>query len=125
MGPDGITVDPRGLYVYVANKTGGSISGYGVNLATGGLSSLATGGSGTTGAQPGCVIVEPALGRFVYTANFADGSVSGFVLNPNNGALSATQNVFYGTAGLTQCVAAVQHGNHPVIAVQNTAGTGS
>ena len=120
--PDGIVVDPRGLYVYVANKTGGTISGYGVNLATGGLSTLATGNTQTTSAQPGCVIVEPALGRFVYTANFAGNSISGFVLDPNTGALSATQNTFYNTTGLTQCVAAVSHGNHPIIHVQNTAG---
>ncbi|RRA48728.1 beta-propeller fold lactonase family protein [Acidipila sp. EB88] len=123
--PDGIVVDPRGLYVYVTNKIGGTVQGYGVNLSTGGLSSLATNGTGTTGAYPGCVIVEPALGRFVYTANFAGNSISGFILDPNTGGLSATQNTFYDTSGLTQCVAAVSHGNHPIIHVQNVAGSGS
>ena len=121
-GPDGIVVDPRGLYVCVANKTGGTISGYGVNLATGGLSALSTNGSQPTNAQPGCVIVEPALGRYVYTANFAGNSISGFVLDPSTGGLSATQNSFYDTSGLTQCVAATSHGNHPIIHVQNTSG---
>ncbi len=121
--PDGIVVDPRGLYVYVANKNGGSVSGYGVNLATGALSALATGGTAATGAQPGCVIVEPALGRFLYTGNFVDNTVSGFNLDPNTGALSATQGAFYNTSGLTTCVAAVSHGNHPIIHVQNVAGS--
>ena len=124
-GPDGITVDPRGLYVYVANKFGESVSGYAVNQTNGALSAIssASGGSGggTTGAQPGCVIVEPALARFVYTANFLDGSVSGFVLNPNNGALSATEGQFYAASGLTSCVAAIQHGNHPVIGTSSQA----
>ena len=119
--PDGVVVDPRGLYVYVANKFGNSISGYAVNQATGGLSALATGGSGITGAEPGCVIVEPALGRFVYTANLVDGTVSAFVLNPNNGALTAAQGGFYAASGLTSCVAATPHNNHPVITTSNEA----
>ena len=124
-GPDGITVDPRGLYVYVANKFGESVSGYAVSQTNGALSSIssATGGtgSGSTLAQPGCVIVEPALARFVYTADFLGNSVSGFVLNPNTGALSATQGQFYAASGLTSCVAAIQHGNHPVIGTSSQA----
>ena len=120
--PDGIVVDPRNDYVYVSNFNGSSISGYAINQGTGGLSPLGTGGTGTTGAQPGCVIVEPALGRYVYTANFVDNSISGFVLNPNNGALSATQGQFYATSGQSTCVAATQHGNHPVINPTNASG---
>ncbi len=124
-GPDGITVDPRGLYVYVANKFGASVSGYAVNQANGALSAIssATGGSGnlSTEAQPGCVIVEPALARFVYVADFLGNSVNGFVLDPNTGALSATQGLFYAASGLTSCVAAIQHGNHPVITTSNQA----
>ncbi len=119
--PDGITVDPRGLYVYVSNKFGQSVSGYAVNSASGALSALASGGSGVTGPQPGCVVVEPALAHFVYTANFLDGTVSGFVLNTDNGALSATQGQFYQASGLTACAAAIQHGNHPVIGTSNLA----
>lgn len=116
--PDGITVDPRGNYVYVANRSGGTVSGYTINQSTGALTTLAsstTTGAAQTQAQPGCVIVEPALGRFLYTADFLGGDVSGFVLDPNTGALSATLGVYYGTAGLSHCVAATAHGNHPVI----------
>ncbi len=117
--PDGVVVDPRGTYVYVANKIGGSISGYAVNTGTGQLSPLATGGSGITAAQPGCIIVEPALGRYVYTANFLAGSISGFTLDPSTGALGGTQNAPYNNSGLSQCVAATQHGNHAVIQAYN------
>ena len=118
--PDGIVAEPRGEYVYVANRFGASVTGYAVNQGTNALSAI-SGGSGTgtgtagTGAQPTCVIVDPALARFVYTANFVDNSISGFVIDPNTGALSATQGGFYETSGLTSCVAATRHGNHPVI----------
>ena len=120
VGPAGIVTDPRGEYVYVANRFGSSITGYAVNQGTNALSAISGGsgvgaGTGVTGAQPTCVIVEPALARFVYTSNFVDGSISGFVLDPNTGALSATQGGFYPSSGLTGCVAATQHGNHPVI----------
>ncbi len=118
--PDGIVAEPRGEYVYVANRFGPSVTGYAVNQGTNALSAISGGsgtgtGAGTTGAQPTCVIVDPALARFVYTSNFVDNSISGFVINPNTGALSATQGGFYETSGLTSCVAATQHGNHPVI----------
>jgi 6-phosphogluconolactonase len=113
-GPDGITVNPQGTYAYVSNKYGPSVNGYAINQGTGQISAL-TAGTGGTGAQPGCVIVEPALGRFLYTANYEDGSVSGFTINPNTGALAGSQNSPYETNGLSQCVAAVPHGNHPII----------
>jgi 6-phosphogluconolactonase len=119
--PAGVVVDPTGRYVYVANKVGDSVSGYAVNLGTGALSSLSTGGSFTVGTQPTCLIVEPALGRFLYTADFEGNDVSGVSINTDTGALAGTQNSPYNTTGLTTCVAAVQHGNHPVIKVQNTA----
>jgi 6-phosphogluconolactonase len=118
--PDGVVVDPTGKYVYVANRGGQSVSGYAVNLGTGELSTLSTGGSATVGTQPGCLVVEPALGRFLFTANFQSNDVSGLSLDPSTGALAGTQNSPYNTAGLTTCVAAIQHGNHPVIHVQNT-----
>ncbi len=120
--PAGIVVEPRGMFVYVSNRIGGSVSGYAVNLGTGALTALGTGGSAATQTQPICLIVEPALARFLYTANFVDGSISGFSLDPNSGALAATQGAFYGTSGLSTCVAATSHGNHPIIHVQNTAG---
>ncbi len=118
-GPDSVTVDPRGRYVYIANRTGGSVSAYAINQATGALSAVASatggGSEGITQAQPTCVIVEPALGRFVYTSNFVDGTISGFLLDPNTGGLSATQGAYYNGSGLATCVAATRHGNHPII----------
>lgn len=120
--PAGVVVDPTGRYVYVSNRGGQSVSGYAVNLGTGELSTLSTGGTATVGTQPSCLVVEPALGRFLFTANFESNDVSGLSINTSTGALAGTQNSPYTTAGLTTCVGAISHGNHPVIHVQNTAG---
>ena len=121
--PQGITVDPRGQYVYVANYIGDSVSGYAINANTGALSALGTGGSVGTEPRPSCIIVEPALARFVYTADYDGNAVNGFVLNPDTGALSAVQGGYYQTSGLSKCVAAVSHGNHPIIQDYGTAGS--
>lgn len=120
--PDGIAVDQRGMYAYVSNYVGGSISEYAINQSTGALTASGGGSSIGTNTEPGCIIIEPALNRFVYTANNNGNSVSGFVMNPDTGALSATQGTYYNTAGLSRCVAAVSHGNHPINYVQPTAG---
>jgi 6-phosphogluconolactonase len=121
--PQGIVVDPRGEYVYVSNYIGDTVSGYAINTNTGALSALGTGGSVGTEPRPSCIIVEPALARFVYTADYDGNAVNGFVLNPDTGGLSAVQGQYYQTSGLSKCVAAVSHGNHPVI--QDYASAGS
>jgi 6-phosphogluconolactonase len=121
--PQGIVVDPRGEYVYVSNYIGDTVSGYAINQGTGALSALGTNGSVGTEPRPSCIIVEPALARFVYTADFDGNSVNGFVLDPNTGGLSAVQGQYYGTSGLSKCVAAVSHGNHPIIQVFESAGS--
>ncbi len=121
--PQGVVVDPRGQYVYVSNYIGATVSGYAINQATGALSTLGTGGSVPTQPRPSCIIVEPALARFVYTADYDGNAVNGFVLDPNTGGLSAVQGQFYQTAGLSKCVAAVSHGNHPIIQVFGSAGS--
>ena len=113
--PDSVVVDPRGMYIYVANYNAASISAYSINTGTGYPTGVASAGTyATGGAGPTCIFVEPALGRYVYTTNFLDGSVGGQNLNPNTGALTATQNSPYLSAGQPTCMAAVPHGNHPL-----------
>ncbi len=112
--PSNITIDPRGLYMYVTNFFSNSISGYAINTTTG-IPSATAPGNYTVGAHPQCVIVEPALGRFAYITAFADNNVYGYQLNPNTGVLTGTQNSPYITSGQPTCLAAVTHGNHPVI----------
>ena len=89
--PTAITIDPRGIYIYVANSLDSSVSAYSISLPTGTPSAVvsATSSSGnSTDTEPVAIIVDPALGRYVYTANYLGNSVSGFRLDPNTGALT-------------------------------------
>jgi 6-phosphogluconolactonase len=114
--PVSVAVDPRGYYVYVSNYNSATISSYAIDLSNGSPSQVAGSGSSKTGTNPGCIIVEPALGRFVYTANFADDTVTAMQLNPHTGVLSGVQNSPFSAGGQPTCVAAIPHGNH---AIQN------
>jgi 6-phosphogluconolactonase (cycloisomerase 2 family) len=120
--PVAVSVDPRGQYIYVANYNSGDITAYAINQSTGTPSAVAGASSYATGANPSCVLIEPALGRFIYTANFTDDTVTGFELNPNTGTLTANQNSPYKAAGQPTCAAAIPHGNHSTQHVQPVAG---
>ncbi|HEX5234285.1 MAG TPA: beta-propeller fold lactonase family protein [Silvibacterium sp.] len=122
--PDGITIDPSGTYIYVANFNSGTISSYQIAPGTGAPSALAGATSHATGPGPICILVDPAFGRFLYTANFLDNSVTGYLVNPNSGALTGTENSPYPAAGQPTCAAAIAHGNHPGEHVQATSGNG-
>jgi 6-phosphogluconolactonase (cycloisomerase 2 family) len=112
--PDGITVDPRGEYVYVSNYNAKDISAYTINTATGYPTGVAAAGTYLTGTGPTCIFVEPSLGRYVYTSNFLDDSVSGLSLDPNTGTLTAVPNTPFLTSGQPTCAAAIPHGNHAI-----------
>jgi DNA-binding beta-propeller fold protein YncE len=121
--PVGVTVDPRGEYIYVTNyQSSGTISEYSINQATGAPSASASSSISSDGPGPICIIVEPALARFVFTPNFLSSTVGGKKLDPNTGALSTNQNSPYPTAGQPTCVAAVPHGNHSTQNTSSTAG---
>jgi 6-phosphogluconolactonase (cycloisomerase 2 family) len=84
LGPEGIAIDPTGVYLYVANYNDGTVSSFSIN-ANGSLTALATGNQAvSTGnlnllANPGPmdVKVDPT-GRFVYVVNYLDESISLF-----------------------------------------------
>ncbi len=88
--PTAITIDPRGIYIYITNSLDNTVSAYSISLPTGTPSTiveLTASAGNATDTEPVSIIVEPALGRFVYTANYLGNSVSGFRLNPDTGAL--------------------------------------
>lgn len=113
--PTSVAVDPRGIYIYLANQLDSDVSGYTINLPTGTPSALVNTTSSalySTDTQPVALAIDPALGRFVYTANTLGNSISGFRLNPDSGALIATQATPYPTGAKPTALAIVPHGNH-------------
>ncbi len=110
--PEGVIVDPRGLYVYVANFGSSTVGAYAITQSTGALSAVA-GSAGTSVATgPTCVTIEPALGIYLYTSNNLDNSVSGEKLSPNTGSLSEIQGSQFPASALPTCIASVANGAH-------------
>jgi 6-phosphogluconolactonase len=116
--PDAVQVDPRGIYVYVANYNANDVSAYTIDRGTGNATQISGSTTYAVDAGPTCILVEPAEGRYVYTSNFLGNTVSGLFLNPSTGALSAVQNTPFKAAGQPTCSAAITHGNHSVETVQ-------
>jgi YVTN family beta-propeller protein len=110
--PEGVTVDPRGEYVYVANYNSDTVSAFAINVATGALSSVAGSSGNAVATGPTCVAIDPALGIYAYTSNNVDGSVSGLQLNPHTGALTNVQGTKFPAAALPTCAVAVGNGAH-------------
>jgi 6-phosphogluconolactonase (cycloisomerase 2 family) len=110
--PEGVTVDPRGEYVYVANFNSETVSGFAINVATGALSSVAGSSANAVATGPTCVAIDPALGIYLYTSNNVDGSVNGLQLNPHTGALTNVQGSKFPSGTLPTCAVAVGNGAH-------------
>jgi 6-phosphogluconolactonase (cycloisomerase 2 family) len=111
--PLGLTIDPRGQFLYVANYTSGTISAYAINTANG--TPVGSVGSASTLVDTGpmCVTVEPALGIYLYTANNLASTVSALQLDPHNGGLKQVQNTPFPANGLPTCAVSVANGSHP------------
>jgi len=111
--PVGITIDPRGKFLYVANFTSGTIGAYAIDTATGTPVGSVGSSSTTVDTGPTCVTVEPALGIYVYTANNLASTVSALQLDPHNGGLKQVQNTPFPAGGLPTCAVSVANGSHP------------
>jgi len=108
--PVNLTIEPRGKYLFTANKASSTVSSFTINLTNGSLGLNGT--SAAVGTQPSCVTVEPALGIYLYTSNFVDGTISGEQLNANTGALSAIPNTPFPSSAQPSCITAVANGSH-------------
>ena len=111
--PLGLTIDPRGQFLYVANYTSGTIGAYAINTANGTPVGSGVSASTTVDTGPQCVTIEPALGIYVYTANNLAGTVSALQLDPHNGGLKQVQNTPFPSNGLPTCAVSVANGSHP------------
>ena len=116
--PVSVEVDPRGIYVYVANYNANDVSAYTIDRSTGNATQIAGSTTYAVDAGPTCILIEPAEARFVYTSNFLGETVSGLTLNPATGALSPVQNTPFKATGQPTCSAAITHGNHAIEVVQ-------
>jgi len=84
LGPNGITVNPTGPYVYTANYNSSDVSQYSIGAA-GGLTFVATAATGTSGAAS--IAFNPA-GTYAYVANYLAGDVSMYSVSAVNGSLT-------------------------------------
>jgi 6-phosphogluconolactonase (cycloisomerase 2 family) len=111
--PVGLTIDPRGEFLYVANFSSSTVGAYAIDVATG--TPVGSVGSASTAVDtsPMCVTIEPALGIYLYTANNLASDVSALQLNPHNGGLQQVQNTPFPSSGLPTCAVAVANGSHP------------
>jgi DNA-binding beta-propeller fold protein YncE len=89
MGPNGVSVDSAGKFLYVANsgKASAGVSAYAINPSTGALTSI-SGSPFAAGTSPEATAVDPT-GKFVYVANHIGNTVSAYTINSSTGALSA------------------------------------
>jgi len=87
--PSAAVVDPSGKFLYVANSTDNSISGYTIDTTSGALTSMGSATPlGIVGASPKVLATDP-LGKFLYVANNGTDNVSAFTINATTGALTA------------------------------------
>jgi 6-phosphogluconolactonase len=117
--PLGLTIDPRGEFLYVANYTSGTVGAYAINTSTGTPVGSVGSASTATDTGPTCVTIEPALGIYTYTSNQLANTVSALKLSPNTGGLSQVQNTPFPSSGLPTCAVAVANGSHPTQIIVN------
>jgi 6-phosphogluconolactonase (cycloisomerase 2 family) len=111
--PVGVTIDPRGKFLYVANFSSNTVGAYAIDVATG--TPVGSVGSASTSVDtaPNCVTIEPALGIYLYSSNNLASTVSALKLDPHNGGLGQVQNTPFPSSGLPTCAVAVANGSHP------------
>ena len=117
--PVGVTIDPRGKFLYVANFTSGTVGAYALDVNSGTPTGSIGSSSTATGTAPTCVAIEPALGIYLYTSNNLEGDVSAMQLDPHNGGLKQVQNTPFPSSALPTCAVAVANGSHPTQIIVN------
>lgn len=123
--PVGVTVDPKGKYLYVTNAgfQSNSVSAFSINAQTGALTQV-SGSPFPTGAEPYWMAIDASSsGEYAYTANVSDHSISGFKIDPATGALSAVAGSPFATPGGAHSLA-IQVGGHYLYAPTSVSSAG-
>jgi 6-phosphogluconolactonase len=112
--PKGVTIDPTGSFLYVANSGDGTVSAFTINATTGELTGVAGSPFAAAGTAspntPTAVQVDPS-GQFAYVANGDAGTISVFTINLATGALTAVG------APVSSILPGVPHGGPSAIAI--------
>jgi 6-phosphogluconolactonase (cycloisomerase 2 family) len=111
--PVGLTIDPRGKFLYVANFSSNTVGAYAIDIASGNPVGSVGSASTSVDTAPTCVAIEPALGIYAYSSNNLASTVSAMKLDPHNGGLSQVQNTPFPSSGLPTCAVSVANGSHP------------
>ncbi len=106
--PWAIAVSPNGLYAYVTNAIGGTISSFAINKTTGAVTLIPL---SSLQSRNSFGIAMDRLGRFIWTANYGFSTVSAFSIGVN-GVLTAAGAPLATPNGLPYAVAA-----HPTLDV--------
>jgi 6-phosphogluconolactonase (cycloisomerase 2 family) len=117
--PVGLTIDPRGKFLYVANFSSNTVGAYAIDIASGNPVGSVGSASTSVDTAPTCVTIEPALGIYAYSSNNLASTVSAMQLDPHNGGLSQVQNTPFPSSGLPTCAVAVANGSHPTQIIVN------
>jgi 6-phosphogluconolactonase (cycloisomerase 2 family) len=117
--PVGLTIDPRGKFLYVANFSSNTVGAYAIDVASGNPVGSVGSASTSVDTAPTCVTIEPALGIYAYSSNNLASTVSAMKLDPHNGGLSQVQNTPFPSSGLPTCAVAVANGSHPTQIIVN------
>ena len=117
--PVGLTIDPRGKFLYVANFSSNSVGAYAIDQSSGTPVGSVGSASTTVDTAPTCVTVEPALGIYLYSSNNLASTVSAMKLDPHNGGLSQVQNTPFPSSPLPTCAVSVANGSHPTQVIVN------
>ncbi len=135
MNSSPVTVDPSGLFAYVANSGPGNIDAYTINQTTGALTPVTT-SPYPAGTYPSQVTIDSS-GKFAYVANIGDNTISAYTidktstpgaLNPVSGSpftagTSPVSVVIYPYAsGLFAYVPNMGSGNVSVYTIDQTTG---
>jgi 6-phosphogluconolactonase len=83
--PYRIAITPNGLFAYVTDLVGNSVSLFSIDSAAGTVTQNSGGGRATT--NPYGIAMDP-LGRFVWVANYSAHTVSAFAIDPTTGVLT-------------------------------------
>jgi|GEM_PF-228866 len=105
-GPLGMAIDPTGKYLYVANYTSGTVSGYTFS-GDGDPVPSTVAASTEAGTGTNCVTIEPSQGIYLYASGMLSNNITGEQIIPADGSLKPIIGSPYSATTLPVCAVAV------------------